>query len=70
MLLTQKFVNQNTFEEELSCDDSGLARLSYINVFQDSMVNGKICVILICLFLSTASWRVVVIKLKIKNFTF
>ena len=36
MLSTQKFVNQNSFDEGFLCDSIGLGRLSYDNIFLDS----------------------------------
>ena len=36
MLSTQKCFHQNTFDEGFPCDDRGLARLSCVNIFQDS----------------------------------
>ena len=36
MLSTQKFFNQNSFGEEFRCDNLELARLSYVNIFQDN----------------------------------
>ena len=39
-----KIVNQNSFDEGFTCDNPGLARLSYVNIFRivDLMVNAKI----------------------------
>ena len=34
-LSTQKFVNQNSFDKVFPCDNPGLARLSYVNIFYD-----------------------------------
>ena len=36
MLSTQKTFNQNSFDEKFPCDSPGLARLSYVNGYQDS----------------------------------
>ena len=36
MLSTQKFVNQNSFNKRFPRDNPRLARLSYVNIFQDS----------------------------------
>ena len=36
MLSTQRFLNQNSFDEEFRCDNLELARLSYFDIFQDS----------------------------------
>ena len=36
MLSTQRFFNQNSFDEEFRFDDLELARLSYVNIFQDN----------------------------------
>ena len=35
MLSTQRFFNQNSFDEEFRCDNLELARLSYVDIFQD-----------------------------------
>ena len=42
MLSTQKFVNQNNFDEGFPCDSPGLARLSY--TFQDSRTQWSILI--------------------------
>ena len=34
MLSTQKFINQNGFDEGFPCDNLELARLVYVNLFQ------------------------------------
>ena len=39
MLYTQKFVNKNSFDEGFPFDNIGLAKLTYINIFQDSHTN-------------------------------
>ena len=39
MLSTQKFVNQNSFNEGFPCDNPGLVQLSYVNIFQE--LNGQ-----------------------------
>ena len=36
MLSTQRFFNQNSFDEGFRCDNLELARLSYVDIFQDS----------------------------------
>ena len=36
MLSTKKFINQNSFDESFPSDNSGLQRIPYINIFQDS----------------------------------
>ena len=36
MLATQRFFNENSFDEELRCDNLELARVSYVDIFQDS----------------------------------
>ena len=36
MLSTQKFFNQNWSDEGIPSDNLGLARLSYVNIFQDT----------------------------------
>ena len=36
MLSTQRFYNQNSFDEGFPCDKLELARLSYADIFQDS----------------------------------
>ena len=36
MLFTQRFVNQNSFDEGFFRDNPGLVRLSHVNIFQDS----------------------------------
>ena len=40
MLSTERFFNQNSFDEELHCDNPELScfdiRLSYVDIFQDS----------------------------------
>ena len=36
MLSTQRFFNQNSFDEEFRCDNLELARLSYVDIFQVS----------------------------------
>ena len=36
MLSTQRFFNQNSFDEEFRCDNLELARLSNVNFFQDN----------------------------------
>ena len=36
MLSTQRFSNQNSFDEEFRYDNLELARLSYVDIFQDS----------------------------------
>ena len=35
-LTTQRFFNQNSFDEEFLCDNLELATLSYVNIFQES----------------------------------
>ena len=45
MLSTQKFVNQNSSDEGFICDNAGLGRIPYLNIFQDKsnlMFNVKI----------------------------
>ena len=37
MSSTQKSVNQKSFDEGFPCDNQGLARLSYVNIFQDTV---------------------------------
>ena len=59
ILCAQNFVNQNSFDEGLSCDSQGLARVSYINIFLDIFeLNGKhqnlqtkICYFDLCIYL-------------------
>ena len=41
MVSTQSFFNQNSFDEGFPCDNPGLARLLYVNIFQDSDLNGQ-----------------------------
>ena len=36
MLSTQRFFNQNSFDEKFRYDNLELARLSYVDIFQDS----------------------------------
>ena len=36
MLSTQRFFNQNSFDEGFRCDNQELARLSCVDSFQDS----------------------------------
>ena len=36
MISTQRFFNQNSFDEGFPCDNLELARLSYVDIFQDS----------------------------------
>ena len=36
MLSTQIFFNQNSFDEEFRCDNLELARLLYVDIFQES----------------------------------
>ena len=36
MISTQRFFNQNSFDEGFRCDNLELARLSYVDIFQDS----------------------------------
>ena len=36
MLTTQRFFNQNSFDEEFRCDNLELATLSYVDIFQYS----------------------------------
>ena len=36
MLYTQGFFNQNSFDEGFRCDNLELARLSYVDIFQDT----------------------------------
>ena len=36
MLSTQGFFNQNSFDEGFPCDNLKLARLSHVEIFQDS----------------------------------
>ena len=36
MLTTQRLFNENSFDEEFHCDNLELARLSYVDIFQDS----------------------------------
>ena len=36
ILSAQKYVNQNSFDEGFPCDNPELARLSYVNIFQDT----------------------------------
>ena len=36
MLSTQRFLNENSFDEEFRCDNLELARLSYVDIFPDS----------------------------------
>ena len=36
MLSTQSFSNQNSFDEGFRCDNLELARLWYVDIFQDS----------------------------------
>ena len=40
MLSTQTFANKDSFGERFPCDSSGLARLSFVNSFQDSRTQG------------------------------
>ena len=35
MLHTQGFFNENSFDEGFRCDNLELARLSYVDIFQD-----------------------------------
>ena len=41
ILGTQNFVNQNGFDEALFCDNLGLARVSYVNIFKIFDLNGQ-----------------------------
>ena len=36
MFATQRFFNENSFDEEFRCDNLELARVSYGDIFQDS----------------------------------
>ena len=36
MLTTQRYFNQNSFDEEFRCDNLELARSPYVEIFQDS----------------------------------
>ena len=36
MLSSQRFFDQNSFDEEFRCHNLELARFSYVNIFQDS----------------------------------
>ena len=35
-VIYSKFVNENSFDKGFPCDNIGLARLSFVNIFQDS----------------------------------
>ena len=35
-VIYQKSVNQNSFDEGFPCHNPGFAKLSYVNIFQDS----------------------------------
>ena len=76
MLSTQKFVNQNCFDEGFPSDNPGLARSSYVYLFQDSRTQWSTLkyvdknVFCWYLFLSKTSWIVAVMKLKAKNIIF
>ena len=41
MLSTQKFVNQNSFEEGFLSDNARLFRLPYVDIFQKVKLNGQ-----------------------------
>ena len=41
MLSTQKNFNQNSFDEGFRCDNLELARLSYVDIFQDNQPQGS-----------------------------
>ena len=60
ILSTQKFVNQNSFDERFPCVNTRLPKLSYVKIFQDqcqccSVVNAEICTLscamLMCFYL-------------------
>ena len=76
ILSTQKFVNHNSFYEEFPCDNIGLARLSSVNIFQESQTRwstlryADLGVLCWYLFLSSTTSRVVVKKPKVKNLVF
>ena len=36
VIYSKEFVNQQSFDEGFPCDNLGLARLPYVNIFQDS----------------------------------
>ena len=36
MLSTQTFFNENNFDEGFRCDNLAIARLSYVDIFQES----------------------------------
>ena len=77
MLSTERFSNQNSFDEELHCDNLELSCfdiiLSYVDIFQDSRPQWPMLryvdldVLCWYLFLSKTSRRVVVMKLKVNN---
>ena len=70
MFSTKNLVNQSTFDKGFPCVNLGLARLSYVNLFQDSRTHWSTLVLHWNLLLSKTSWRVVVMKLKVNNLTF
>ena len=71
MLSTQKFFNQNCSDEGIPSDNLGLARLSYVNIFQDSQPQWiALRYVDEDVFLPQTSRRAVVVKLKVKNLIF
>ena len=42
MLFTQRFFNQNSLDEEFPCDNLELAKLSSVDIFQDSRLQWSV----------------------------